>query len=1357
MKRRWLILFFTAILLFPFISSASIDSELQKMTHYAEEYETGNIDYVQFRVYLSSARESINEILGARGKHEGGILKQEQIKNALGEPDEETKWVWVEGEEGEKKLDEPVPVWRNIVFDGEKIQIRLEAYPSIFSEKMFKGPSSEEEGFKEENSFEGIEGIKEGDLIYRLHFNIEFKKPEEQLDIQSKIDAIQILAQAFNADPSEANAEALAEESVNAEKIFNNYFRQGSGNCEEIMDSVFGAENKRQSQQISSSEIELFSKEKVEAIMHLEMCDECEWNWVNLEMRLETRGKFDYPKGTEIPMHSYKDFTDDAFRTETAKLIDEIKSSLEIEDYESAVSSSNKLRMLTQDWNEKSNNVWEQVQKEFEEKRNLMTEEERIEFDQNFGWIKQEQEQRQKVKELQKQNYENRKQFYSTLFAGYDKKEYSFSQTDYEKRLVEIFRQGGEEICSNNIDDNQNEQIDCGDAQCGGKICGKGTKIIAKENSTTNETEEIEVDFYCIQSICQAKEEIVRERESVCGNKICEKGEADSTSQCSGENETICNPFFIPGTCAQDCALCEEQEPLNCSGKVVFSGKDENGCPLEPVCIEEKVFCNTNEDCIQPLCGEATCGKTNPDDIQGTCRIKEIKECRPAECVEGDKKIEKCNSGEELVNAVCEDGIWTELDKKCEETTTNLGCFRCGDSCISAEDKMTMGCGPSTEYFECFEQQGRCIKEAKEKIVECVVKEDCGRENDVCSNGKCVTLPEIIPIAPEPEPVSQEQPQTETAPEPASQQSEQSQPEATPESETPTTGEIIFGSFQVLLSNLGLTGKQVDEGGAEPNGGNEEIIEPNSEEQHETLPDIEGGSKGERRDEENWNQEQWQDDSQQWQEREEERERREQENRQRCEGECVRPCIETCTREACGENMDCNIEEEIKKCETTCLPEQNCIEKCMSGDENWWQEFQPEDTHKEEKGVFQAGGGCRKEKQQTNGFLWFGGWGEPFERIEPLKQKYYQGEDGADWCKKDLENFIKQRQEFEKGFNQEFAQWFFEKYLVNSAEDWEQSVSGIFEMYWTNVQNIMETAHRMECAETEAFPNYNLINFQYESEYGKIEYWEEMKTAKVPGLEKEMTLPTPYMKVWVFPSKEFMKYEMKTSMNNHEFPGPPEEKLERRNQEGPTEQEREMIKQDEKFMKQIREISEKYGGNLGISIQFKDYETDEVVFNIYAQVNENDIVKMQPMPVEEMPDKDVTIEIDFEKIYEMVYMQEKEMRGEETQFPPWDMQERRGGIKEIRNNVKSSVKMMGIMNSAKVIPEESEKDVKPLFKLFMKMASKGDGKRGGPPEEDVGGENGFEDRENLKQGEGNFEEGGFEEGGNEGRGGFGFE
>ena len=43
--------------------------------------------------------------------------------------------------------------------------------------------------------------------------------------------------------------------------------------------------------------------------------------------------------------------------------------------------------------------------------------------------------------------------------------------------------------------------------------------------------------------------------------------------------------------------------------------------------------------------------------------------------------------------------------------------------------------------------------------------------------------------------------------------------------------------------------------------------------------------------------------------------------------------------------MDCNIEDIIKDCEQSCKPKQDCIEKCTSGEENWWEEFQEESDH----------------------------------------------------------------------------------------------------------------------------------------------------------------------------------------------------------------------------------------------------------------------------------------------------------------------------------------------------------------------------------------------------------------------------
>lgn len=1276
MKKSLVIFFLSLIFFIPFILSASVDSEIQKLTYYAEEYETGNINYVQLRVYLSSVKENLNEILGARGKENDGILKQEQIENVLGEPTDETKWVWVEGEERETKLDYYVPTWEKIIFDGKKIQIKLEAFPSIFNKRDF-----DEEDSAEDFEKNLTEEIEDGDLIYRLHFNIRFKKPEEQLNIKGKISEIQSLAQDFNSEPSQSNAETLAEKSVNAEKTFENSFRENPLQCSDLMISIFGSENKREDQQILLNEINFFEGENFEAKIRLEMCDECNYNWINLNMWLEGRGNFKNPEVEyqEISKEIFQGKSDEEFESEALNLISEIQKFLEHGDYASAVRTSHKFNALNNAWNEKSNDVWEEINKEFQLKVDSMGEEERSHFDQDFGWIKQEQEKRQKVKELQKQNYEKRKQFYLNLFSEYDKKEYSFTQSEFEKRLIEEFKTGGEEICNNNLDDNLNEQIDCAESQCSGKICGKGMKQIQKENETNN-TEEIEVDFYCIQNTCQAKEELIIERGPVCGNHICEESEADVSKECSLETPEICSPIQIKGTCREDCAFaaCPEYPAIECDGKVIFSGEDENGCPLKPTCVEEVNFCNSNEECKQPLCGISECVKDNSENAQGTCQVAKLTECKLAECADGEKEIKKCESGKEIISQICINGLWKKTEEKTEE-------------CIILSEPEP----PSNQIMPLPK--------------ECLVRSDCGGKNDVCSNGECITLPEIIS---EPEKIL----------EPEENNFAEENLEQTPQfnadeqnsilEKTQESGKFIFGIFQGLISNIKITGKQIDEGGeviptqeAIPTSNEEDNNAPESENKENELAPKESNNEIQR--EENF--ERQEDDREEWKEREdEEKEMREAENRARCEKDCVRPCIEKCIRESCGEEFSCNIDEEKVKCESDCSPESSCVEKCATGEENWWKEFENKDEHKEEKGVFAVGGGCRNEQQKTEGHIWFNGWGEPFEKIEPLKQKYYQGFN-SEWCKDDLENLKKQRQEFEKGFNQEFAKWFFEDYLANSAEEWEQATSGIYEIYWTDVDNIMQTAQRMDCLNLQEFSDYNLINVKYESEYGSIEFWEELKTAKMPEMDKEINVITPYMKIWVFPSKEFMKYEMKKAMENGEFPG--EDKTERKNEEGPTEKEREMIKQNKKFIEEIKKVSDKYGGNLNALIQIKDYETNEIVFNIYAQVNEEDIIKMKPMLPEQVSEEDARIEIDFEKIYSLVSVQEKEVRGEEIQSPPWDKKQRKG-FKDMQNGAKMYFKIIGIINSAQIYPEEAKKDVKSLFNLFIKMAMQGD-KEGG--------------------------------------------
>ncbi len=1211
------------------VSTASVDDEFKKLAHYAGEYETGNIDYVQFLVYTSSIKGKINEVLGAAGKEIGGILKEEQLKSVLGEPTEETKWVWSEGEEKEKKIENPVSAWRKIVFDGRKIQIRLNVWPSIFSRKEFKEDNGNKDNKNEVEKNQELEDL-EGKLIYRLNFEIEFKKPEEQLDIQSKIDNIETLAQTFNSDPSSGNAEALAKESVNAERIFKSYFDQSGGKCEDKMSTIFGAENKRRTQQLYVQEINFCEGDNFEVIARLEMCDECEWNWINVDFRVEGRGPGFKPKEgeiSEISPKSFENLDSAGFEGEIRKIIDGVKQSCDNKDFSSIMSAKNKLWPLNDAWSQKSNDVWKELDKIFQSQTESMTQEQRQVFDQNYGWIKQEQEKKKKAKELSKNNYEKRKQFYLGLFSGYDKKESYYTQIEFEKRIIEEFKERGEEICDNNQDDNKNEAIDCADEQCGGKTCGKGKDIIREGN----ETKEIEVNFYCIEKECKAREEI---------------------------KEVVRNISMI----------CPELPAIECSegSKVFFSRYDnQTNCPIETSCLEKTESCSVNEDCTQPACGTAEC-------IENKCEVTKLAECRELECSDGDERI--CESDGRIVE-ICSNGFW-EKTGECEQEP-------------EIRDEIVVG-------------------------NECLTANDCWADN-VCNNGVCQVLPQVIIAEPTEEIPSEGTEEEQGTPEqtPAEPQSSETNqqklsPEQNQEQETGITGKVITGDDTE-------TQTPVETSPIEPSQSTEtNISEPNQQNQQSPEKQQPGSQPIENR-EDNKNQ----DDEQRRQEddrkMQQENERRQGENKERCKKDCKRPCIEKCIRGECGEELSCMVEEAQKKCEGTCEASDDCVEKCSQG-EDWWKEFENKDEHKEEKGVFQVGGSCRASQGKTEGSLWFGGWGEPFEQIQFLKNRYYSGGQ-ADWCKYDFENLKKQRQEFEKGFNQEFVTWFFEKYLTNSAENWEQSVSGIFELYWKDVDNSRETAYRRQCLGINELPTANLINVKYETDYGKLEFWEEIKTVKLEGMDKEVQIVSPYMKVWVFPNKEFIEYELKKAMKNHEFPGGPEQKMERKNEEGLTAQEREMTKQDKKFMSQIKKITDKYNGNLNAAIRFIDNE--DVVFNIYAQVNENDIIKIKPMLPEEVPQKDIKIDIEFQKLYDVIYMQEKEMQGQRIESPPWDKKvQPMQKIKEAVNGIKMYFEVRDMMNSAKISPEASEEDARSLMKSFFSMMMRSEKNSNSNPEMD---------------------------------------
>ena len=98
------------------------------------------------------------------------------------------------------------------------------------------------------------------------------------------------------------------------------------------------------------------------------------------------------------------------------------------------------------------------------------------------------------------------------------------------------------------------------------------------------------------------------------------------------------------------------------------------------------------------------------------------------------------------------------------------------------------------------------------------------------------------------------------------------------------------------------------------------------------------------------------------------------------------------------------------------------------------------------------------------------------------------------------------------------TEWIFDDYLANSAEDWEQYVSGIYELYWRDVDMSRQMAERVNCIGGDyQLPEFNLIEtITYETEFGKIEFWEEIRTVKLPGMNEQVELISPYMRIWIF-------------------------------------------------------------------------------------------------------------------------------------------------------------------------------------------------------------------------------------------------
>ena len=149
-------------------------------------------------------------------------------------------------------------------------------------------------------------------------------------------------------------------------------------------------------------------------------------------------------------------------------------------------------------------------------------------------------------------------------------------------------------------------------------------------------------------------------------------------------------------------------------------------------------------------------------------------------------------------------------------------------------------------------------------------------------------------------------------------------------------------------------------------------------------------------------------------------------------------------------------------------------------------------------------------------------------------------------------------------------------------------------------------------------------------------------------------------------------------------------------------EEKAIIRKDTEFMNEIKSISSKYGGSLKMLIQFKD-KNDEIAYNFYATIDEKNILKITPLPIDESPaEVNMIIKVNFEKLYDLLYTIEKNLIGDEIESPTWN--EKRNLFSMMQGTVNKmgvSLKINSLINSLEVSPSQSEADAKNIFKKFV--------------------------------------------------------
>lgn len=316
----------------------------------------------------------------------------------------------------------------------------------------------------------------------------------------------------------------------------------------------------------------------------------------------------------------------------------------------------------------------------------------------------------------------------------------------------------------------------------------------------------------------------------------------------------------------------------------------------------------------------------------------------------------------------------------------------------------------------------------------------------------------------------------------------------------------------------------------------------------------------------------------------------------------------------------CSMQEVCTGCEDACIIKENCARVCEDAEQ--CDEFS--------SGEIKISARCGEGKNNFHLSL----HGEEFD--------YYRGlNEGGEWnCNNEIESLVKMRKVLQEQVNQEFAEWYFEEYLIADYDRMINGVDGfksVLELLTKNEEQISQSLH---CSETGQWPDgFEQIDIAYINNNTHVEVWEK----NIPVEWDQTTYYTTLYKYSWVPSRDLLK-----ELINY--------KISETDTFGPSAKDVAIIKSDAGQMEIVNSLSERYGGSFDVRLELKD-EQDQVVLK-YFRVNPDVIVRIVDS-IEEKPD--ISIEVEYNALYDFISYISYGIDGDQIKGPRWVHMGGRGG------------------------------------------------------------------------------------------------